>query len=445
MKTSVEEISPVKKRLLVEIDATEVDKRLNRAYGEMRKRAKIPGFRPGKVPRKILESYFGGQVVDDVTRELISESFPKAVDEIKAFPLGQPILEKEALKQGEVFKYAAVMEVRPEFEVKDYEGVAVEKETLVITDKEVEDRLQEIRESSGKLESIEEDRPVRDDDFVVIEYEGFENGEPMEGVTSPNQMIRVGKNDVHPTFDEALIGTKKGDEPEIQVDFEADHHNANLAGKRVTFKTKILDIKELQLPELTDEFAKGLGADFEDLEGLKAEIRKNLTTQEEARVDRELKGRLIEKIAEGVDIELPQVLVDAELQTALERFKNSLKMRGSSLEAAGISEEKLAEEMRPASEKRVKEMLILGQVAQQEEITLTDEDVEEGYRQLAERTGQDANAIKKYYEARSQEDSLKDHLLEEKTLKYLVEHAKISEKEKGKLSQDKPVEEVENT
>ncbi|MDZ7695648.1 MAG: trigger factor [Deltaproteobacteria bacterium] len=444
MKTSVEDISPVKKRLLVEIGADEVNKSMNRAYGEIRKRAKIPGFRPGKVPRKILESYFGGQVADDVTRELIGDSFPKAVDEVKAFPLGQPMLEKEPLKQGESFKYSAIMEVRPEFEVNDYTGVPVEKEKLSVTEKDVDDRLQEIRESSGKLESIEEDRPIQDDDFAVIEYEGFENGEPIEGVKSSNQLIRVGKNDFHPTFDEALIGAKKGDNPEIHVDFEADHYHAKLAGKSVTFKTHIVDIKELKLPDLTDEFAKGLGADFEDLEGLKAEIRKNLTTQEEERVDRELKGRLLEKISEGVKIELPQVLVDAELQSSLERFKNSLKMRGSSLEATGISEDNLAEEIRPASEKRVKEMLILGQIARQVEIALTDEDLEDGYRKLAERTGQDIDTLKKVYEARSQVDSLKDHLLEEKTLNYLVEHAKISEKEKGELSQEKPTEEVEN-
>ncbi|MFP4087682.1 MAG: trigger factor, partial [Desulfobacteraceae bacterium] len=178
MKTSVEELSPVKKRIRIEIDAEEVNKSLNRAYGEIRKQAKIPGFRPGKAPRKILESYYGSQVADNVTRELISESFPKAVDEISAYPLGQPVLEKEPLKQGERFVYSAVMEVRPEFEVKDYLDLEVEKEKPAVTEDHVLKRLEEIREQNGRLVSIEEERPVQEDDFVIIEYEGFENGQP---------------------------------------------------------------------------------------------------------------------------------------------------------------------------------------------------------------------------------------------------------------------------
>ncbi|MBW1869482.1 MAG: trigger factor family protein [Deltaproteobacteria bacterium] len=151
MKTTLEDINPVKKKLLIEIDSKEVDKRLNQAYGEIRKSAKIPGFRPGKVPRKILETYFGNQVIDDVTRELISDSFPKAVDEVKTFPLGQPILEKEALKQGQDFNYSAIMEVRPEFEVKDYLGLDVEKEILSVSEEDVQKRLEEIREANGKM------------------------------------------------------------------------------------------------------------------------------------------------------------------------------------------------------------------------------------------------------------------------------------------------------
>jgi len=198
MKTTLEDISPVKKKLLIEIDSKEVDKKLNQAYGEIRKTAKIPGFRPGKVPRKILETYFGSQVIDDVTRGLISESFPKAVDEVKTFPLGQPILEKEALKQGQDFNYSAIMEVRPEFEVKDHLGLDVEKEILSVSEEDVQKRLEEIREANGKMVPIEEERQIRDGDFVIVDYEGFEDGQPIEDVKSSNLLVKVGKNDLHP-------------------------------------------------------------------------------------------------------------------------------------------------------------------------------------------------------------------------------------------------------
>lgn len=435
MKTTLEDISPVKKKLLIEIDSKEVDKKLNQAYGEIRKTAKIPGFRPGKVPRKILETYFGNQVIDDVTRGLISESFPKAVDEVKTFPLGQPILEKEALKHGQDFNYSAIIEVRPEFEVKDYFGLDVEKEILSISEEDVQKRLEEIREANGKMASIEEERLIRDGDFVIVDYEGFEDGQPMEDVKSSNLLVKVGKNDFHPKFDEALIGLKKEDETEVGIDFEKDFYHTKLAGKSVNFKIKIVDIKELVLPELNDEFASNLGADLKDLDGLKNELKKAITSQEEKRIDGELKRKLLEKISEGIDFELPEVLIDAEIDFSARRLNDNLERSGSSLEKAGISEAGLKKEFRPASEKRVREMLILDRIAKQDQIDIDDDDLEEGYGKLAESMGQDVETVKKYYEARGQVDSLKEEMLKEKTLNYLVDHANISEVERDALSQ----------
>lgn len=440
MKTTLEDISPVKKKLLIAIDSKEVDKKLNQAYGEIRKTAKIPGFRPGKVPRKILETYFGNQVIDDVTRGLISESFPKAVDEIKTFPLGQPILEKEALKQGQDFNYSAIIEVRPEFEVKDYLGLDVEKEMFSISEEDVQKRLEEIREANGKMASIEEERLIRDGDFVIVDYKGFEDGRPMEDVNSSNLLVKVGKNDFHPKFDEALIGLKKEDETEVGIDFEENFYHTKLAGKSVNFKIKIVDIKELVLPELNDEFASNLGAELKDLDGLKDELKKAITSQEEKRIDGELKRRLLEKISEGIDFELPEVLIDAEIDFSARRLNDNLERSGSSLEKAGISEAGLKKEFRPASEKRVREMLILDRIAKQDQIDIDDDDFEEGYGKLAESMGQDVETVKKYYEARGQVDSLKEELLKEKTLNYLVDHANISEVGRDALSQGEGLE-----
>lgn len=440
MKTTLEDISPVKKKLLIAIDSKEVDKKLNQAYGEIRKTAKIPGFRPGKVPRKILETYFGNQVIDDVTRGLISESFPKAVDEIKTFPLGQPILEKEALKQGQDFNYSAIIEVRPEFEVKDYLGLDVAKEMFSISEEDVQKRLEEIREANGKMASIEEERLIRDGDFVIVDYKGFEDGRPMEDVNSSNLLVKVGKNDFHPKFDEALIGLKKEDETEVGIDFEENFYHTKLAGKSVNFKIKIVDIKELVLPELNDEFASNLGAELKDLDGLKDELKKAITSQEEKRIDGELKRRLLEKISEGIDFELPEVLIDAEIDFSARRLNDNLERSGSSLEKAGISEAGLKKEFRPASEKRVREMLILDRIAKQDQIDIDDDDFEEGYGKLAESMGQDVETVKKYYEARGQVDSLKEELLKEKTLNYLVDHANISEVGRDALSQGEGLE-----
>jgi len=437
MKVSLEDISQVKKKLSVEIDAKEVDAKLNDAYGKIRKTTKIPGFRPGKVPRKILESYFGKQVEADVASELVNESFRDAVDETKAFPLSQPELEKGPVKLGEKFIYSATMEVRPEFEVKDYLGLEAEKEIVSIGEDEVQKRLEQIRESNGKLESLKEDRPIQEGDFVVINYQGFENDQPLDGIKDENFLLNVGKGDFHKKFDEALVGLNKDDKTDFVVEFEEDYYNNNLKGKTVRFEVSINDIKERNLPELDDAFAKNLGADFEDLEGLKEEIKKNVIAQEENRVEKDLKRRLLGKISEGTEFEIPQVLVDAEVDFSIRSLQANFQRGGSSFEQAGISPEMLQQQFRPSSESRVKERLILGQIAQQDDIAVSDDEFTEGLEKLAKGMGQDVETIRKYYEARGEVDILKEQMLEEKTLDYLVENAKIKEVEAGSLSPDK--------
>jgi len=250
-------------------------------------------------------------------------------------------------------------------------------------------------------------------------------------------LVKVGKHDFHAKFDEALIGLSKDDETEFAIDFEKDFYHTQLAGKRVHFKTRIIDVKELTLPELDDAFAGSLGSDFRDLESLKEEIRKAITSEEESRVDRELKQRLIERISEGLHFELPEVLVQAETDFSIKRFRDNLQRGGASIEKMGLSEEGLKKDFRPVSEKRVREMLILEQIAKQEQITLTNEDLEEGYRGLAQNMGQDVETVKKYYEARGQVDNLREEVLREKTLKYLTDHATISEVKRESLGQDK--------
>ncbi len=433
MKTNLEEISTVKKKVVVEIESSEVDKKLNQSYAAVGKKAKIPGFRPGKIPRKILESYFGSQVMDDVTRELISESFPEAINEVNMFPLGQPVLEKDILTPGQDFKYSAVIEVRPQFEVQNYSGVEVQKEKWSLEEKQVEEELGRIRESNGKFNPVE-GRPAKEGDSAVLEYEELLDGNPVEGTKSSNQMMLIGRNEFHAAFDEALVGLNKGDETQVEIDFAENHPNGKWAGKKVTFKIQLSDIKELELPELDDEFAQKLGPDFKTVDILKEEIRKSLTAREEKRIDSQLKDRLLDKIAEGLDIEIPQIMIDLETDASLERFQMNLRGTGGTLESIGISEEKLKENFEPMSRKRVKEMLMLAQIAKQEKMTLTDEDMDQGFKEIGESMGQDSETVKKFYEAKGLMDSLKDQFLEEKVLRYLVENGNISEVEKEAIA-----------
>jgi trigger factor len=436
MKASLEDISSVKKRLLVEIGAEEVKEKANGAYRELGKRAKIPGFRPGKIPRNILERYFGKEVLEDLKKDLVNETLPKAVEETKTFPLFMPIVESETLKIGQDFKYTAVMEVKPEFELKDYKGIEVEKEIYSVSDEDVERQLEEVRKTRGTLNSIDENRGIEEGEYAIIEYEGFEGEMPLEGIKAQNFLLQIGSNEFHPDFEKALIGLKKDDRAEIKVDFDADHYHPNLSGKSVNFKVKISDIKEMELPELNDEFARNLEADFTDLEDLKQKINEGIITREEKRVDRELKKRLLKKISDGVDFELPESLVESEIHYAIENIKQNLIRSGSNFEKAGLNEGKLTEKIRPSSENKVKEMLVLGEIARQNELTVNDMELAEGFKEMALNMGQDPEVLRKYHEDNNLEGSFRQGLLEEKTLNYLVKCATVQELEADKISSE---------
>lgn len=437
MKTSVEAISPVKKKLTIEIEAIEVDKKVDAAYSALGKRAKVPGFRPGKIPRNIMERHFGQQVVDSVTKDLVNETLPKAVEETETFPLTMPVVENEIIKKGQTFKYSAIMEVKPEFDLKNYMGLQVEKEIFSVSDEKVEKQLEEIRWANGQLKPLEEDRGAQKDDYAVLAYEGFEGDQPIEGVKSENFLLKIGSNDFHPDFEKALIGRKKDDEIDITVRFEDDHQNVKLAGKEVAFKVKVQEIKVMELPELNDDFAKTLGADFEDLAALREKLQEEMTKREEKRIDAEVKKRLIKQIAEGVDFELPESLVESEIRFGIENLKQNLVRAGADMEKAGFHEERLKTEFRPAAESRVKDMLILGEVAKQNDLSVGESELAESFREMSERTGQEVQVLRQYYEANRLIDTYRQSLLEEKTLNYLVNGATINELEADKIAQEK--------
>lgn len=425
MKTNLEDISPVKKKLMIEIEAKEVDNRLDKAYKEYGKRAKIRGFRPGKIPRKILENYFAQQVMEEVTREIVSETLPRAVEETKTLPVSMPVVENGPLKVNQNFKYSAVIEVRPEFELKDDMGLQVQKEICSLGDEAVDKHLEEIRKTHGKLINIDEDRTVKEDDYVIMEYEGFEGEKALEGIKSHNFLLRTGSNDFHPDFEKALIGLHRGDETEIKVDFNDSYYHSKLAGKSVNFRVKVIEIKVMELPDLNDDFAKNLGTDFDNLEGLKIKIREDLIAREEKRIDKELKERILKKISDGVSFELPDSLVESEIRYAIESIRQNLIRAGSSMEKAGLREEKLREEFRPAAENRVKNMLILGEIAKKNNLNIDESELSDAFTAMAKSIGQDSGVLRKYYETNNLVDSYKEKLLEEKTLNYLVKSANI--------------------
>ncbi|MEW6664950.1 MAG: trigger factor [Thermodesulfobacteriota bacterium] len=433
MKTRLEVISPVKRKILVELDPGEVDRKLEVAYRILGKTARVQGFRPGKAPRRILERYYGEQVAEDVAREIVRDTLPGAVEETKSFPIAPPVVENGTVKAGQGFSYSAVMEVKPDFELKDYMGIEAEKEIVRVTDEDVEKQMEEIRKANGRLVPVGPERGVRESDYVIVDYEGRQDGKIVEGAKASNFPLRVGGNEFHPDFEKALVGRKVGDTLQVSVSFAAEFRNPKLAGKRVDFDVKVNDIREVVLPELNDDFARNLSADFQSLDDLRKKIREDLASREEKRADRDLKRRLMQKISNLVDFELPESLIESEIDYAISTLTQNLSRMGSNMERAGIRQEKLREEFRPGCMRRVKELLILGEVARQNGLTVEDAELEEGFSQMAAGMNQDPAAVKRYYETNELTDSYRQRLLEEKTLNYLVKGARIKAIEASQL------------
>jgi trigger factor len=433
MKTNIENISSVKKKVNVEVEAEEIDRRIDEAYKKLSKKAQIKGFRTGKVPRNILEKFYKDQVMEDVTNNVIRETLPAAIDETRQFPLTMPAIENEELKAGQAFKYSAVMETRPEFELKDYLGIEVQKENCIITDEDVQKQIEQIRESRGALNEPGEDRGVKDGDYVVIDYEAFEGDHAIEGVKAADFPLKIGNKQFYQGVEEALIGVKKGEPADLKIEFEQNYFHTKLAGKTINFKIEVKDIKEISLPEVNDEFLKGLGGDFNNLDEFRQKVKEDMLSGEEKRIDGELKARLLRKISGTVDFELPESLVEYEINASIENIKQRLLRAGAGLEKSGFDEAKVREDIRPGAEGSVKQMFIIGEIANQKGITVEETDLAEGFRKMAEDFGTNYEIIRQYYEANDLLDNYRQGLLREKTLNYLVENASIIAVDKDQI------------
>ena len=436
MKATVEEISPVKKKILVEISANDVDKKIDSAFKKYGKSAKIKGFRPGKVPMKVLERYYGDQVMYEVTNSIIQETLPMAMKETETWPLNMPTLENDdLLVKGQDFKYTAVMEVRPEFELKDYTGVEVEKQTCVIDDEDVDKQVKAILRSQGTMEEMTDDRGIEKDDYAVINYKGFEGEEPVNGMKAENYSLSIGEGNFYPGFEDELIGSKKGDKKDIVIDFKEDYVNPKLAGKSIRFDVEVTDIKVMKLPELNDDFVKGLGVEFETVDDLKSKIKEDLILREEKRIENELRNSILEKISDSVVFELPESLIESEINASVENMKQNFLRSGVTFEKLGLDLEKMKSELRPTAEKNVKAALILGEIANLNKIDVDDDELSLRFEDMANETGHPAETIRKYYEANDLVESFRESMIKEKTLKYLVENASVTEVEPEKKTE----------
>lgn len=426
MKADVEDVTTVKKILHVEIPESEVILELDKAYRTLKKNVRIRGFRPGKVPRSLLERRFKKDMYAEVSGQLIQNSYVEALNETKLVPLGEPILDRPDLEKGQPYQYSATMEVRPPIQDLNVNGLRLKKKLYKVTDEEVESQLKILQKNQAQLSSIEEERPVENGDVVLIDYEGFKDGKPFAPASKTESFhFRIGSGQILKDFDQQLLGMRPDTTKEFSVRFPTDYYNKDLAGLDITFKVTLKEIKEEILPEIDDEFAKDLG-EHETLAELRQAIRRELERRYETQSKRELRQDIIDMLLEQTDFELPEVLVSRELTALIRDAQNALSYRGLTLEEAGQTEEELSEKYRSVGERRTREYLLLEKLVEQEKITATDEILEQAYKDMAEAMNQPVDTIKQFHDHHKEAyEVFKQRTLEEQAIKSIIKKSTI--------------------
>jgi trigger factor len=424
MKASVEEISSIKKKVSIEIPEDQVTKEVESFYKDLGKKAKIKGFRPGKVPRDILERYFKDYVKAEVIQKLIQDTYPQALSETALQPVSPPMIDPGEFEKGKPFQYSAVIEVKPDIKPEGYTGLRIEGKKEEVKDGEVEERLKTLQNLHANLKTISEVRPIQRGDYVIVDYEASMEGKPLEGGKAIDFTIEVGGGQFIPALEENLIGLKQEDEKEIEVSFPEDYGYKKWAGKTISFHVKIKEIKEKILPPLDDEFAKDLG-DYASLEELKAKLRGEIEKEKELGLERELKDQVVNQLLEANPFEVPESLVEEHAKAMVSDTRLRLAAQGVDFKNLGVSEERLQEDYKSMAQKQVKAFLLLEKIAGQEGIAVTDDEADDRLREMSERMHQKFDVVKRYYEKNGLLPEVKDGILREKTLNFLLEKADI--------------------
>jgi trigger factor len=428
MKISVEEISEIARKVHVELPEDTVNSHLKKAYQQLNRTAKVRGFRPGKVPLAILKRQYADQVHHEVGLELVNETLMEAMEQTDIEAVGQSDLDREPLQEGEPFRYSFIVEVRPEVVVNDYKKIPAQRKKLVVNEEDVEAELELRRQTNSYLKSLEEARPIQQGDHAVLDFKAFAEGKPVPDGEAKGFHLEVGGNRFNPDFESKLIGASKGEQREIEVTFPPDYGNKNLAGKNVSFQVEIKDIKEQGLPELDDEFAKNLG-DFDNLEDLRLAVRQELESKKEEQVDAEVWTQVLDELISRNPFDVPQSMVEQELQRMVDTIRYRLSAQNLTLEQAGMDEKTFKEHNREAAERRVRATILLERIAQQESLEVSDEEVDQGLHRSAKDMNQSYEQVRDFYKNNNLMEPYKRQLMEEKVINFLRENADVTEVE----------------
>lgn len=387
MSVQVEKLEKNMAKLVIEVPAQEFEKALDEAYKKSRNKIAMPGFRKGKAPRKMIEKMYGASVFyEDAANIIIPDAYENAAKESGLEIVSQPEIEVEQIEKGTPFIFAATVAVKPEITLGEYKGIEVEKKTAEVTDEEVDSEISRVRENNSRMITVD-DRATQEGDTVIINFDGYVDGEQFEGGKAEDYSLVLGSHTFIDNFEEQLIGKNAGDSVEVHVTFPDMYQAEELRGKDAVFYVEINDIKVKELPDIDDEFAQDV-SDFDTLEEYKEDLKKKLLENKEAALEREKEEEVIGAIIENSQMEIPDPMVDAQTRQMTQEFAQRLQAQGLSMEQymqlTGLTPQKMIDELKPQALKRIQSRLVLEAVAAAENIEVSDEDYDKEVGRMAE-------------------------------------------------------------
>ena len=424
---SCEKVEKSQVALTIEVGSAEFEAAIEKAYQKMRKKINVPGFRPGKAPRKIIEGMYGAEVFfEEAINIAFPDAYEAAVKEQELQVVGYPTVEMVGDVTKEGFTFKATTPVYPEVTLGEYKGLSAPKDEVKVTAADVDDRLKQLSDRNTRLVSV--DREAKEGDTAVIDFEGFLDGKPFDGGKGENHSLELGSHSFVPGFEEQVVGMKAGDEKDIDITFPEDYH-ADLAGKAVVFKVKVHEVKEKEVPELDDEFAKDV-SEFDTLKELKADLKKKITEERQKDADRAFEDALMEQVAANITADIPDAMVETQARQFLDNFKMQIAQSGipydQYMKMTGMDEGKLLEDAKEPALRQVRMDLAVAAIIKAENLDATDEEVEAEFQKLAEQYSMDIEMVKKYLQA----DQVKDQLISQKAVAVVVDSATATKPEK---------------
>ena len=445
MSVQVENLEKNMAKLTIEVPAEELEKALEKAYQKQKKNISVPGFRKGKVPRAMVEKMYGPAVFyEDAVNSLVPEEYSKAAEESKLDIVSRPEINVEQIEKGKAFIFTATVAVKPEVTLGEYKGLEVAKADTTVTDEEVEAELKKEQEKNARTINVE-DRPAADGDTVTLDFEGSVDGVPFDGGAGKDYPLTLGSHSFIPGFEEQLVGAALEEEKEVNVTFPEDYQAEELAGKAAVFKCTIHKIEAKELPELDDDFAKDV-SEFDTLAEYKEDVKKNLTEKKAEDARRAKEDAAVDKVIENAQMDIPEAMIETQCENMVNEFAQRLAQSGLSMEQymqfSGLTLDKLKEQVRPEAETRIKSSLVLEQIAKDEKIEITDEELDAEIEKMATQYGMEADKLKEYI-GDNEKESMKRDLAVTKAVDLIMENVK--ERAKAKSKKEKEAEEKEGT